>query len=479
MEDTASQQDSARSLDKLLCFLRNEVQSEEMIKLARTGLGASRSEHSRPHADDPGCFTAPALVNVQDNTVVDPNILKELKERNITFSDLQAKDYDIELLLGADAIGDIITGSSLKLNSGVTVVGTKFGYTVIGKVNRLSKEPTSTTIPAILQNNLCNNVVSLHCANLSVTELWNLGAIGITDPTEDVKRKLSHSDTVKQFKENLNVLPDGRYELPLPFKSEIRLPNNKSITFKRHQRICQRINEENQLDEYKVVFKQWEDLKIIERVPETEIDNLSYYLPHRPVIKHTIQTMKVRSVFDASLHDCLNRGPNLIELIPDIIDRFILYSVGLSSDIEKEFLQLSIIPEHRDYLRFFLPTLEEPMIYRHCRVVFGICSSPFQLSASIEHLLDNSPAEFNDVTQKLKHSFYVDNCVTGVHDIKQQENFIVKATEVMARGYFNLRGSESNVPGHCISRSSGFFESNYLVTQVTITGGLDYEIKMG
>ncbi|XP_035212689.1 uncharacterized protein LOC118186675 [Stegodyphus dumicola] len=164
--------------------------------------------------------------------------------------------------------------------------------------------------------------------------------------------------------------------------------------------MCQRINEENQLDEYKVVFKQWEDLKIIEKVPETEIDILSYYMPHRPVIKHTSQTMKVRLVFDASareknqpsLNDCLNRGPNLIELIPDIIDRFRLYSVGLSSDTEKAFLQLSIIiPEHRDYLRFFLPTLEEPMIYRHCRVVFGVCSSPFQLSASIEHLLDNSP----------------------------------------------------------------------------------------
>ncbi|XP_035234049.1 uncharacterized protein LOC118205885 isoform X2 [Stegodyphus dumicola] len=76
MEDTASQQDSARSLDKLLCFLRNEVQSEEMIKLARTGLGASRSAHSRPHCDDPGCSTAAALVNVQDNTVTSCKVLK-------------------------------------------------------------------------------------------------------------------------------------------------------------------------------------------------------------------------------------------------------------------------------------------------------------------------------------------------------------------------------------------------------------------
>ncbi|GFW16376.1 integrase catalytic domain-containing protein [Trichonephila clavipes] len=126
--------------------------------------------------------------------------------------------------------------------------------------------------------------------------------------------------------------------------------------------------------------------------------------------------MKIRPVFDAStrdknqpsLNDCLNRGPNLIELIPDIFDKFRLYTIGLSSDIEKAFLQLSIIPEHRDYLRFFLPTVKETKIYRHCRVVFGICSSPFLLSACIDHLLKNSPARFDDVTQKLKHSFYVD-----------------------------------------------------------------------
>ncbi|GFY45634.1 integrase catalytic domain-containing protein [Trichonephila inaurata madagascariensis] len=141
--------------------------------------------------------------------------------------------------------------------------------------------------------------------------------------------------------------------------------------------------------------------------------------------------------------------------MPDIIDRFRLYPIGLSSDIEKAFLQLSIVPEHRDYLRFFLPTVKETKIYRHCRVVSGICSSQFQLSACIDHLLENSPARFDDVTQKLKHSFYVDNCVTGVSDIQEQENFIVKAIEVMAKGCFNLRGWESNFPGRYISRSSG------------------------
>ncbi|GFU81465.1 putative RNA-directed DNA polymerase from transposon X-element [Trichonephila clavipes] len=382
--------------------------------------------------------------------IVDIHTLQELKEKNITLSDLKAKEHDIELPLGADVIGNILTDNSLKLSSGVTVIQTKFGYTVIGKKKTI-------------HNSLCNNVISLHCANFTVIDLWNLDAIGITDPTEDAKRKHAHFDFLNQFKENLSVLHDGRYQLPLPFKFKTQLPNNKSATFKRHQRICQRIDEQNLLNEYEVVFRQWEDLQIIEEVPKTEVDNFGYYLPHRPVMKQASQTMKIRPVFDASardksqpsLNDCLNRGPNLIELIPDIIDRFRLYPIGLSSDIEKAFLQLSIIPEHRDYLRFFLPNVEESKIYRHCRVVFGICSSPFQLSACIDHLLQNSPARFDDVTPKLKHSFYVDNCVTGVTDIKEQESFINKAIEVMARGCFNLRGWESNVPGRYIFRSSG------------------------
>ncbi|GFS30034.1 putative RNA-directed DNA polymerase from transposon X-element [Trichonephila inaurata madagascariensis] len=368
--------------------------------------------------------------------------LQELKEKNITLSDLETKEHDIELLLGADVIGNILTGNSLKLSSGVTVVQTKFGYTVIGKTNTI-------------YNNLYSNVVSLHCANFTVTDLWNLDAIGITDPTEDAKRKHAHSDFLNQFKENLSVLPDGRYELPLPFKFETQLPNNKSATIKRHKRMCQRIDEQNQLNDYEVVFRQWEDLQIIEKVPETEIDNFGYYLPHRPVIKQASQTMKIRPVFDASardknqpsLNDCLNRGPNLIELIPDIIDRFRLYPIGLSSDIEKAFLQLSIIPEHRDYLRFFFLLLKKLKFTDTAELCLKsvLPHSNFLLS----------PARFDDVTQKLKHSFYVDNCVTGVSDIQEQENFIVKAIEVMAKGCFNLRGWESNVPGRYISRSSG------------------------
>ncbi|GFS61791.1 uncharacterized protein TNCV_4345111 [Trichonephila clavipes] len=90
-------------------------------------------------------------------------------------------------------------------------------------------------------------------------------------------------------------------------------------------------------------------------------------------------TTKIRPVFDASaratgqssLNDLLYKGPNLIEQIPDILDRFRRYPIGLSADIEKAFLQLGITPKHRDFLRFFYPDEGEEIVYRHCRVVFG------------------------------------------------------------------------------------------------------------
>ncbi|GFY48660.1 putative RNA-directed DNA polymerase from transposon X-element, partial [Trichonephila inaurata madagascariensis] len=66
--EDCSPQDSARSLDKLLCFLRNEVQSEEMVKLARTGLEVSRVSHRRSQPNEPDCSIAAALVNFQDNS---------------------------------------------------------------------------------------------------------------------------------------------------------------------------------------------------------------------------------------------------------------------------------------------------------------------------------------------------------------------------------------------------------------------------
>ncbi|GFX03161.1 uncharacterized protein TNCV_1700462 [Trichonephila clavipes] len=210
-------------------------------------------------------------------------------------------------------------------------------------------------------------------------------------------------------------------------------------------------------------LRQWEDLNIIERVPEVELNNECHYLPHRPVVKLDSATRKIRPVFDASarengkpsLNDCLYKGVNLIEVIPDILDRFRIYPVGIVADIEKAFLMLSVAPKDRDYLRFFPPCNEKQLVYRHCRVVFGVSSSPYLLNASTMHLLENSNSECKEVAQKLKSSFYVDNCVTCIFSDDEIEIFIEKTKLIMSEGCFNLRIFESNVASKSVHKHSG------------------------
>ncbi|GFT72447.1 DUF5641 domain-containing protein [Trichonephila clavipes] len=84
----------------------------------------------------------------------------------------------------------------------------------------------------------------------------------------------------------MKILPDGRYEVKLPWKCNSEyVPSNKELTWKRHLRMMTKLRNGKVFEDYKSVFRQWEDLNIIKRVPEVELSNECHYLPHRPVVK--------------------------------------------------------------------------------------------------------------------------------------------------------------------------------------------------
>lgn len=149
-----------------------------------------------------------------------------------------------------------------------------------------------------------------------------------------------------------------------------------------------------------------------------------------------------------SLNQCLEVGPNMIELVPDILNRFRERAIGVISDIKGAFLQIEIDKKDRDFLRFSWYNNGEMIVYRHCRVVFGLSCSPFLLVATIESLLDAASVEAqqNDGSlwsensvQKLSHSFYLGNCVTSVDSSNELNKFIGDATSLMQKGGFDLR----------------------------------------
>ncbi|GFT49893.1 uncharacterized protein TNCV_2165801 [Trichonephila clavipes] len=219
-----------------MTFLRLEVQGEEMVQLAKSGFGTPIRKRDSP------------------TERVKPT--------------------------------EIMTASALASSEKSSAIETKLGWTVIGKVCSNNKNVMLTTS-------------SLHVRNVSVKELWELDVLGITDPllNENTKENFELTD----FKNKMKILRDGRYEVKLPWKCKSKnLPSNKELTWKRHLRMMNKLRNVKFFDDYKSVFRQWEDLNIIESVPEVELNNECHYLPHRPVVKLDSATTKIRPVFDAS-----------------------------------------------------------------------------------------------------------------------------------------------------------------------------------
>ncbi|GFX36442.1 integrase catalytic domain-containing protein [Trichonephila clavipes] len=352
--------------------------------------------------------------------------IHELKTKNIFLTDIQENTGPIEVLLGADVAGKLITGRREELKTGLVALETKLGWTLMGKVPRYTdKKDTSMNIVTMLSQE-----------DIPVSSLWDLEML----------------ETVRQKE-------DGRYEVHMPWKVDRAfLTDNYELCLKRLESTTRKLEKIGFREKYHEVFREWLAEGVIEEIPGKELPVRTHYLPHRPVIKETSATssMKIRPVFDASakinnhpsLNDCLETGNNLIESVPAILARFRLKPIGVISDIRRAFLQISLHEKDRDFVRFLWYDNEGNIrTYRHARVAFGVTSSPFLLMAVINyHLLKESVKErySEEFLKKLQDSFYVDNCVTSVQNNAELRIFVESATNVMKEGMFDLRGWESS-----------------------------------
>ena len=157
------------------------------------------------------------------------------------------------------------------------------------------------------------------------------------------------------------------------------------------------------LEEYNNIIKEQFKLNVVEKVPPSETNSFDqvgniHYLPHRPAIKDDRVTSKVRIAFDASskiegpsLNDCLHPGPSLTAPLLSVILRFRANKIVFVADIEKAFLQISLKPEHRDFVRFLWYENEDEITsknilqskicdYRICRIL------PFLLTTTITNI---------------------------------------------------------------------------------------------
>ncbi|GFS90633.1 uncharacterized protein NPIL_543871 [Nephila pilipes] len=286
-DPTSEGLDSGRTLDRLMTFLRKEVESEEMILLARTGLGSPQRQKSKATVEEPFLATSAALVNTKggrsgkqkfclfcsqcnhwssdcligkkmslndkksilirnracfrclnkghnarscrlkmlkcmncddkshhtllcnkneefdlknetvgatisnslanqslitdvylqtivlklcynnnemvlrcllDNgsqqSYLTQRVLSEIKENGILVPDLCNSVNEIDMLLGADVISVILSGRTIKLKSGLIVIGTMLGFTLMGKTSQIVNDNNEISVPTTRERQL-------------------------------------------------------------------------------------------------------------------------------------------------------------------------------------------------------------------------------------------------------------------------------------------------------------------------------------
>jgi len=204
---------------------------------------------------------------------------------------------------------------------------------------------------------------------------------------------------------------------------------------------------------YDRISKEQVDRGFIERVTH-DGNSTTHYIPHHPVRKDS-STTPIRIMYDCScrgavdqpsLNDCLLTGPPFLIDLVSIILRFHLKKYGVSTDIEKVLLHITLHPKDRDFIRFlWLSNASDPnskfKTYRFCTVLFGSVSSPFMLFATLNHHLLQYDTP---VSNNIRHNLYVDNIVTGFDSEAEMLQFYSQARSILSAAKFNLRAWASN-----------------------------------
>ncbi|UYV75673.1 hypothetical protein LAZ67_13000972 [Cordylochernes scorpioides] len=365
--------------------------------------------------------------------------LEKLKIKGIILSQDNFKGQEIDILIGANYLGMILTGKIVQVEADLTAVETKLGWTLMGNS------------PIIDSNDNVQQTLNLLTTRCDLKDLWDLEVLGIRDPVETCSKETRYQEIKEKFITKIQRQSDQRYSVGLPWKVEKEsIPSNLDIAIKRLDISTKKMTSQNKLTEYSQILGDWLTEGLIERVVENPLERRGYYLPHRPVYKMESKTTPIRPVFDASclghnglsLNQCLEKGPNLLERIPEMMIRFRENKFGVTADIRKAFQMVAIEESERNYLRFLWWEKEsdrELIAYRHKRLVFGLNCSPFVLNAVIEYHLQSIRGLLVQWAKILAQSFYMDNCITSLETKQEVQEFQKAAIEIMDRAKMDLR----------------------------------------
>ena len=366
-------------------------------------------------------------------------------------------------MLGSEYYWSFIYGDSIRLTDKLVLLNSKFGYILNGPIERPSpafddKRIQSTNFcqnVILKQSEVGDDIVSFSESKKwedKIDRFWELDSLGILPKEESIYDK---------FESDIKFV-DNRYEVRLPFKENHSLiEDNYATSLIRLKSLKSKLEKTPELMKaYNEVIQQQIKDGIVEIISPDEKEPSPgevTYLPHRAVLRKEKDTTSTRVVYDASaksrngpsLNECLYKGPCLTPLIFDELMKFRMHKIAITADIEKAYLQISVFPPHRDFLRFLWFTdIEDDDLrivkLRFLRVIFGATSSQYLLNAVIRKHINRYAKEDPVFVQKLLDALYVDDLTSGSDTVSEGIELYEKCKKRFSEGNFNLRKWRTN-----------------------------------
>ena len=360
-----------------------------------------------------------------------------------------ALSEEIGLLIGANAPSvhipiEIVEGKEAQ----PFAIRTMFGWTLFGACG----QPKTISM---------NNLIIKSDENLhqSVKRLWDQDFM--TNPSDRDEAPSIEDQRCYEKMESETTFNNGKYEVPMLWKKEITLPNNRSVAEKRFNQLQARLRREPTLRElYEGSMVKYLESGYARKMSPDEAakeHSRTWYLPHYGVFNPN-KPGKIRIVFDAaakfqgtSLNDALHTGPDLLNNMLGVLMRFRTYPVAFSADIEGMFNQVRVTQEDRQSLRFLwkenIDSKNPPDTYQMVVHIMGATCSPTCANYALKRCARDRQDQFSPTTvETVLRSFYVDDLLKSVQDVQTGQPLVKELIELTKAGGNKLTKFVSNSP---------------------------------
>ncbi|XP_067939867.1 uncharacterized protein [Watersipora subatra] len=274
---------------------------------------------------------------------------------------------------------------------------------------------------------------------------------------EDDDSPMSQDDLLflDQMEAEATVTKSGSYQMPLPFKTRPKLPDNFVQAKQRQEALIKRFKKDPSLkEEYTTFVDDLIDLGMAEEVDTAKPTQPGevWYIPHFAVTHP--QKKKLRVVFDCkasyqgvSLNDTLLQGPDNMNSLLGILCRFRRELVAVSCDIQKMFYNFLVDPKDRDFIRFLWnDENDELKTYRMKVHLFGAKSSPAVATYGLRRLAEDHRETAPEAADFICKDFYVDDGLTSMNSAAEAIKLVNAARDICQKGNLRLHKFISNDP---------------------------------